>query len=114
MTVQDVGYELFQDRVNRDSYTTQKKAAEVIEGSSYISSSKRPHPKLVMSNLAVKKRSLAQTYFSSAVWAAMRVRRDLSARGQPDRLQDTENQRKRERERCREGEKDTEERQMGR
>lgn len=30
-----------------------------------------------------------QTYFSSAVWAAMRVRSDLSARGQPDRLEDT-------------------------
>lgn len=29
-----------------------------------------------------------QTYFSSAVWAAMRVRSDLSARGQPDRLED--------------------------
>lgn len=29
-----------------------------------------------------------QTYFNSAVWAAMRVRSDLSARGQPDRLED--------------------------
>lgn len=27
------------------------------------------------------------TYFSSAVWAAIRVRSDLSARGQPDRLE---------------------------
>lgn len=39
-----------------------------------------------------------QTYFSSAVWAAMRVRSDLSARGQPDRLEDRL-ERKRERER---------------
>jgi len=31
---------------------------------------------------------IKQTYFSSAVWAAMRVRRDLSASGQPDRLED--------------------------
>ena len=30
------------------------------------------------------------TYLSSAVWAAMRVRSDLSARGQPDRLEDME------------------------
>lgn len=34
-----------------------------------------------------------QTYFSSAVWAAMRVRSDLSARGQPDRLEDRERER---------------------
>lgn len=34
------------------------------------------------------------TYFSSAVWAAMRVRRDLSARGQPDRLEDEEKNQK--------------------
>ena len=34
------------------------------------------------------------TYFSSAVWAAMRVRRDLSARGQPDRLEDEEENQK--------------------
>lgn len=36
-----------------------------------------------------------QTYFNSAVWAAMRVRSDLSARGQPDRLEDQRKVRKR-------------------
>lgn len=47
----------------------------------------------------------AQTYLSSAEWAAMRVRRDLSARGQPDRLEEMENiERERGGEREREGE----------
>lgn len=45
--------------------------------------------KAVIGKGFIRGKNRAQTYLSSAVWAAMRFRRLLSARGQPERLKNS-------------------------